>query len=221
MAKNTGGDTTTDSDNGGNESNNLDAIRESDTISSDSGGELSNIGESDNRSESTIDRQDSSDGLDPAAGIDTASRKPRRERGGRTEGNGGRGTGTNPGSSAKAKTLLKDGSNKTFATQLVGLHAIAGIITGQPQICAITPEQSEAMVLAVSEVMAQYKIKPNPKVAAWAGLAGVMGMIYIPKIMLFRAVAKAKRSNISPINRAAPSPAPESPAPAASGMRFG
>lgn len=221
MAKTTGIDTTTDPDNGRNESNHLDAIGEFDTVTSDSGGKLSDIGESDNRSESTIDRQDSSDGLDPAAGIDTASRKPRRERGGRTEGNGGRGTGTNAGGSVKAKTLLKDGSNKTFATQLVGLHAIAGIITGQPQICAITPEQSEAMVLAVSEVMAQYKIKPNPKVAAWAGLAGVMGMIYIPKIMLFRAVAKAKRSNISPINRAAPSPTPESSAPTASGMRFG
>lgn len=221
MAKNTGGDTTTNPDNGGNESNNFDTINELDTVTSDGGGELSNFSESDNRSESTIDKQNSSDGLDPTAGIDTASRKPRRERAGRTEGNGGRGPGTNTGGPAKAKALLKDGSNKTFATQLVGLHAIAGIITGQPQICAITPEQSEAMVLAVSDVMAQYKIKPNPKVAAWAGLAGVMGMIYIPKIMLFRAVAKAKRSNISPINRAAPSPTPESSAPAASGMRFG
>lgn len=221
MAKNTRIDTTTDPDNGGNESSDISTISESDTVASDSGGELSNFSESDNRSESTIDRQDSSDGLDPAVGIDTASRKPRRERGGRTEGNGGRGTGTNASGSAKAKTLLKDGSNKTFATQLVGLHAIAGIITGQPQICAITPEQSEAMVLAVSEVMAQYKIKPNPKVAAWAGLAGVMGMIYIPKIMLFRAVAKAKRSNISPINRQTPTNAPEATTPAASGMRFG
>ena len=221
MAKNTGIDTTTDSDNSGNESNHFDAIGELDTVTSDGGGELSDFSESNNGSESTIDKQNSSGGLDPAAGIDTASRKPRRERGGRTEGNGGRGTGTNANGSAKAKTLLKDGSNKTFATQLVGLHAIAGIITGQPQICAITPEQSEAMVLAVSEVMAQYKIKPNPKVAAWAGLAGVMGMIYIPKIMLFRAVAKAKRSNISPINRQAPTDAPEATTPAASGMRFG
>lgn len=221
MAKNTGIDTTTDSTDGRNESIDIGIVNESDPIASDGSGELPDFSESDNRSESTIDKQNSSDGHDPAAGIDTASRKPRRERGGRTEGNGGRGTGTNAGGSAKAKTLLKDGSNKTFATQLVGLHAIAGIITGQPQICAITPEQSEAMVLAVSEVMAQYKIKPNPKVAAWAGLAGVMGMIYIPKIILFRAVAKAKRSNISPINRPASSPAPESPAPAASGMRFG
>ena len=221
MAKTTGGDTTTDPDNGGDESLNICAIGELDTVASDSGGQLPDAGEPDVRSGGTIDRQDSSDGLDPAVGIDTSSRKPRRDRAGRNEGNGGRGTGTNTGGSAKAKTLLKDGSNKTFATQLVGLHAIAGIITGQPQICAITPEQSEAMVLAVSEVMAQYKIKPNPKIAAWAGLAGVMGMIYIPKIMLFRAVAKAKRSNISPINRQSPTNAPEATTPAASGMRFG
>lgn len=218
MAKNTGIDTTTDSTDGGDESIDINTLRESDPVASDSGGELSDIGQSDNRSESTIDKPDSGGGLDPTAGIDTASRKPRRERSGRAAGNGGGGSSSN--GSAKAKTLLKDGSNKTFATQLVGLHAIAGIITGQPQICAITPEQSEAMVLAVSEVMAQYKIKPNPKVAAWAGLAGVMGMIYIPKVMMFRAVAKAKRSNVSPINRQAPSNAPES-TPPASGMRFG
>lgn len=221
MAKNTGIDTATDSSNGGNESIDIDIVDQSDSVASDVSRELSDIDIADNRSDSTIDKQDGGGGFDPTAGIDTTSRKPRRERGGRNEGNGRSGPGSN--GSAKAKTLLKDGSNKTFATQLVGLHAIAGIITGQPQICAITPEQSDAMVLAVSEVMAQYKIKPNPKIAAWAGLAGVMGMIYIPKVMMFRAIAKAKRSNISPINRSNASPAPaQSSTPSEPGvMRFG
>ena len=218
MAKNTGNDTAANSSNDRDGVDDIDIVDQPDPVASDVSRELPNIDVSDNRSDSTIDKQDSGGGFDPTAGIDTASRKPRRERGGRSEGNGRGGPGSN--GSAKAKTLLKDGSNKTFATQLVGLHAIAGIITGQPQICAITPEQSEAMVLAVSEVMAQYKIKPNPKIAAWAGLAGVMGMIYIPKVMMFRAVAKAKRSNISPINRPNVSPA-QSDTPAPGVMRFG
>lgn len=172
-----------------------------------------------------IERVGSNDKIvaDPTSGIDISSRKPRRG-----SNRGTPGTGDKSGTAGKTtqKLDLKSAANKTFATQLVGLHAIAGVLTGQPLICAITDEQGEAMVTAITEVMAQYKIKPNPKVAAWAGLAGVLGMIYVPKVIAFRSVRAQTRSqlNVAPIRQPEHRPADDTGAadlqqPGA--MRFG
>lgn len=163
------------------------------------------------------------DGIgDPLAGINTDESTREPARAGRKPGSGDSGRSRTSGAksgSKNQKTLdIKDAGQEALAVQIVGLHHIAGILTGQPQVCAITIEQARGLTAAVSGVMAQYKIKPNPKVTAWLNLAGVLGVVYVPKALLFREIAKEKRraaANASPFS-VVKEPAPVND-PAASG----
>lgn len=145
------------------------------------------------------------DELDPSSGIGDGATK-------RASGNGRKSSDTSGGTRKRAekppqKLDIKSAGNKVLATQLVGLHAIAGVVTGQPMLCAITQEQAESMVLAINDVMSQYKIKPNPKVIAWCNLAGVMTIVYAPKVLAVRSVLKTRnqatpRATVTPADAA-------------------
>ena len=65
-----------------------------------------------------------------------------------------------------------------------------GIVTGYGEIMEIEEAQAESMAAAITEVMAQYKIKPNPKVVAWANLAGIAAAVYAPKILIITAIKR-------------------------------
>lgn len=171
-----------------------------DSSTSTDGAELPNV---------TGDPADTSEYADPLAGIGTGAgtgTKDPGKSGTRSGDVGGRsGRSSAQGGRKNQKTVdLKGAGNKALALQIVGLHHIAGILTGAPAICAITMEQGEALTAAVSEVMAQYKIKPNPKVTAWLNLAGVVGIVYIPKALAFKELAAAKRKHAAPVQTSAP-----------------
>lgn len=164
-----------------------------------------NPAKNDTRSSATIDKKGGERAAatgeqypDPAAGIDSARRKR-----------------TAPAkASGKSKSagvdLTKEG-RKTIALQLVGLHKMAGMVTGTGELLEITPDQSESLVNAFMDVMEQYKIKPNPKMVAWANLAGVVAMVYAPKIWIYsqvrkkQAAIKRERQN-TPMQMAAEQP---------------
>lgn len=161
-------------------------------------------------------------GHDPLTGVESGAGSKPAGRGGRQSSDNGnrvRGKNSAQGSKTPQKVDIKAAGNKLIAQQLAGLHAIAGLVTGQPHICAISQEQADAMVTAVMEVMAQYKIKPNPKALAWTQLAGVLGVVYAPKVLMFRDVAKrARANNVQPIRQ----PDQAAPAAATTGqMQFG
>lgn len=67
---------------------------------------------------------------------------------------------------------------------------MAGMVTGTGELLEITQDQSGSLVNAFMDVMEQYKIKPNPKMVAWANLAGVVAMVYAPKIWIYSQVRK-------------------------------
>jgi hypothetical protein len=49
-------------------------------------------------------------------------------------------------------------------------------------------DRDEAKMLAdgISTVAAQYTVEVNPKVVAWAGLCGIIGAVYGPRIAAYR-----------------------------------
>ncbi len=96
--------------------------------------------------------------------------------------------------SKSTKLDLNKASLKNLSSQIVGVHKIAGILTGTGELCEITDDQAEAMTEAVTAVMAQHKIKPNPKAVAWVNLVSIMGVIYTPKILLYRDAKKMMRA---------------------------
>lgn len=88
---------------------------------------------------------------------------------------------------------------------------MAGMVSGTGELLEITQDQSESLVNAFMDVMEQYKIKPNPKMVAWANLAGVVAMVYAPKVWIYsqvrkkQAAIKRERQN-APMQMAAEQP---------------
>lgn len=129
---------------------------------------------------------------DPLQGIDQVSSK-RASKSGRQSGDSGSGSSAirRKASGKSSQAILKNAGNKALAQQIVGAHAVVGVLSGHPEICNISDEEGEALVEAVTNVLAQYKIKPNPKVAAWISLAGVVMIVYAPKAFEARKLIKA------------------------------
>jgi len=127
----------------------------------------------------------------PLEGIAQVSSK-RISKSGRQSGDDGGGSGSirRKTSGKSSQAILKTAGNKALAQQIVGAHAVLGVLSGHPEICNISDEEGEALVEAVTNVLAQYKIKPNPKVAAWISLAGVAMIVYAPKVFEARKLIK-------------------------------
>lgn len=79
---------------------------------------------------------------------------------------------------------------------------MAGMVSGTGELLEITQDQSESLVNAIMDVMEQYKIKPNPKMVAWANLAGVVAMVYAPKIWIYSQVRKKRERQNAPMQMA-------------------
>ena len=96
--------------------------------------------------------------------------------------------------------MTKAGRNALYL-QVKGVHEIIGLVTGIGEVAHISDDESQQLTDAVLDVMAQYKIKPNPKVVAWANLVGVAGVIYAPKMWIVYQMAqmnKPQQSNVQP-----------------------
>lgn len=200
MAKSKSDDTSIDGV--GNVTNN-DPFSEFD---SQSGGDsLSNGGDAGDIDVEPVTTASSDSGTgDPTAGIETVGRKVASSNGRKSTDNDSGRSAINRRQKAPQKLDLKSAGQKALATQIVGAHEVVGILTGLPEICAITQEQGDAMVEAVTNVLAQYKIKPNPKVAAWLSLAGVMGIVYVPKVIAVRQIIAIRKVQNPPPQRQAP-----------------
>lgn len=167
-----------------------------------SGDELQPVDESNNRTNdepaNPLEGIGTGDGTDSSSGGN--GRRARKSNSGNNNARAGR-------SKATQSLDIKDAGRKALASQIQGLHAMAGIMTGQPELCAITQDQAEMLVLSVQNVMSQYKIKPNPKVMAWCELGGVLAMVYAPKVLMIRAMQKMNAENRRAAHHSTPTPA--------------
>lgn len=131
---------------------------------------------------------------DPASGVDTGARKRKRDTIAGTSASAGRGAAARSGAQKDKLGLTKDGG-KLFATQLVGVHKVLGMVTGYGDVMEITESEADSMASAITDVLAQYKIKLNPKVVAWSNLAGICAAVYAPKIIMIAAHNKQMRDS--------------------------
>lgn len=57
---------------------------------------------------------------------------------------------------------------------------------------ALDKEEAKQLAEGIGNVAQHYAVEVNPKVLAWAGLAGVIGAIYGPRFAAIRMKKKAK-----------------------------
>lgn len=95
---------------------------------------------------------------------------------------------------SSAKLDLSKTSQEQLARQICAAHGIVDAILGSPGILPISEDESAQLIVAVTEVMKQYKIKPNPKMVAWCQLCAVAGVLYVPRGIAMKNYLKTKRS---------------------------
>lgn len=124
--------------------------------------------------------------------------EPEKRRRGRPPGSKNRTTQT-----GKGNVLLEP---KDLGQKIVGVHKIAAVMTGLQEI-AISDVEGEQLAKAVIELTRYYNFAPQGPLVAWINLAGVAGMIYVPRLVVIGAkkakAKKAKRENV-PSNEAMP-----------------
>lgn len=168
----------------------------------------------DDRSASTIDKrsQDDSAGVDAfaAAGNEPADANFERKRKPRA-------AGTARVKQARPKTLdLNKEARAGFVKKVVGIHALVDTYFGTQGLFAIEEKEGEQLVEACTDVMNQYDISINPKVAAWINLGAVLTAVYAPKYMIFKAIMAEHKQRAN-----APSVSPHQTQESAAGLVLG
>lgn len=143
---------------------------------------------------------------DATAGIGDTRKK--RGSGGRSDRSSATPNSASRTGKAQTKLDLTKSGQATLALQVKAAHEIVGLVTGFGDLCHITTEESETLCAAVLDVMAQYKIKPDPKVVAWCNLVGTMAAIYGVKAYLIIEYRKMKMEQMGIPQRQTQPPAP-------------
>lgn len=100
-----------------------------------------------------------------------------------------------------------------LAKQLQGLHAIAAMVTGLPQL-QIAPQEAEMLSSAIVNVCEEYDLSVSGKTGAALQLFAAAGMIYIPRIPQIQQQIMVNKHNAAmqrAHDRAGASDAPETP----------
>lgn len=87
-----------------------------------------------------------------------------------------------PGRPRKGKKGVSFSSDdiSTLAKQVQGLHQLAAIATGIPEL-AITAEESQMLGMSIANVAQEYDLALDGKTGALLQLAAACGMIYVPR----------------------------------------
>lgn len=85
--------------------------------------------------------------------------------------------------------------HKLLGRQLVGIHQLLSLVTGQP-IWAISDVEGEQLAKAASDIIAEYGLEASHRAILWGNLLTMVGIIYGPKAVCIwsqrKAAAKAK-----------------------------
>lgn len=101
-----------------------------------------------------------------------------------------------------AKPGRKPGSGKSgidataLGNQLVGIHALAAMITGIPE-CQIQPQEGTALAEAVVAVCQEYNLSLSGKTGAGIQLFAAAAMIYMPRVLHYKSrVSQAQQIEV-------------------------
>lgn len=100
-------------------------------------------------------------------------------------------------SKKKGKVSFSGEDLDALAKQVMGLHQLASIATGIPEL-AISEQESKMLGGSLASVAEEYGLELSGKTGAMLQLIAVCGMIYVPKFAVLKtrvAEAKARRAN--------------------------
>ena len=92
----------------------------------------------------------------------------------------------------KKRTTKNKDNNQSLANGIAAFHKILANVSKQPLI-ELQDEESEKMATAINEVLSHYDIAVNPLTAAYVNLAVTMGMIYAPRIYMYKLIQHQKQ----------------------------
>lgn len=101
-------------------------------------------------------------------------------------------TGTAPRKKAANRKSYTTADIGAMAKQLVGLHQIGAMMTGIPEI-QISEQEAAALSAAIVNISEQYDLAIDGKTGALIQILGTAAMIYVPRISLINARAKANK----------------------------
>lgn len=79
-----------------------------------------------------------------------------------------------------------------LARQIKGTHGLVAFATGMPELM-LGDDESNQLAVAFVNFAREFDFEPNPKVMAGLELAGVMGFIYIPRVIKISGRLKKQR----------------------------
>lgn len=123
-----------------------------------------------------------------------ASGKPRRKRGRKSGGSGGSG-GASSGSAVKSNSRNNQAlvaGIETLSNSLMFVHMGLAALTDFDK-WKLEKKESDALANSIAHVMEQFDMTPDPRFAAVAGLITTAGMIYGPRVYLYREAKEIKR----------------------------
>lgn len=88
----------------------------------------------------------------------------------------------------------------TLAQKIKGGHDLAAVFIGRvnptlAQVIPITDDESQKMAVAVSDVLSHYDLTVNPVVMSWVNLAVCCGIVYVPKLMIYKSIKENEVRN--------------------------
>lgn len=126
---------------------------------------------------------------------------PRKKRGRKAGGNS-RGSGGASGGSAKKSSARNNQAIDGLSSTLLLVHSTLATFTKVEEF-EIDQQESDMLAGSIANVMEQFDIQPDPKIAAIVGLVGTAGLIYGPRIALY------KMRNMKPVKEKVFNPVPE------------
>jgi hypothetical protein len=106
----------------------------------------------------------------------------------------GKGTTSKPGR-RKGKVSFTGEDIKTLGKQIVGLHKLAYLATGIPEL-EISEQEGDLLGGALATVAQEYDLELSGKTGAMLQLVAACGMIYVPRFIALQkrvAIAKAQQ----------------------------
>lgn len=79
-----------------------------------------------------------------------------------------------------------------LARQIKGTHGLVAFATGMPELM-LGDDESNQLAVAFVNFAREFDFEPNPKVMAGLELAGVMGFVYIPRVIKIAGRLKKQR----------------------------
>lgn len=101
------------------------------------------------------------------------------------------GSNTAPGPKKSKARVAQD--TEELGTQIVGLHKLAALVTGLPEL-EISPIEGQMLAGGINAVCQEYGLSLSGKTGAMVQLIGAMGVVYMPRLVVIKKRMDAEKA---------------------------